>query len=94
MIQTFSSAYNIAVKCVEYLSSHVIEERALTVATAPSSRVNRWLESIDKGQVSNLFALYVHDFAWNLLQFVFLNFCSSLDPIVMSNAIIMHVMYM
>ncbi len=57
MIQAFSSAYNIAVKCVEYLSSHVIEERALTVATAPSSRVNRWLEAVDKGQVSHTYMI-------------------------------------
>ena len=51
MIQTYSVAYQAALKSIEYLSAHVSEDRALIAASAPTSHVNRWLELIDKGQV-------------------------------------------
>ncbi len=56
MMETYFCAYNAAVKCVEYLSSHVTEDRALIAAATPSSRINRWLEAVDKGQVCDYFS--------------------------------------
>ncbi len=51
MNEPYFGAYNAAIKCMEYLSSHVIEDRAFIAATAPNSRVNRWLVAVDNGQV-------------------------------------------
>ena len=57
MILTYSTAYRTAVKSIEYLAAHVAEDRALIAASAPSSLVNRWLESVDKGQVRLFWAI-------------------------------------
>lgn len=59
MILTYSTAYQTAVKSIEYLDAHVAEDRALIAASAPFSLVNRWLEYVDKGQVRLFCSLFL-----------------------------------
>lgn len=55
MIQTYSILHRVAAVCVEYLMKHVVEDRALVSAAAPSSMVNHWLNTVDRGMVCRAF---------------------------------------
>ena len=51
---TYALCFKTAVKCITYLSegSRPREDRAFTALGGNMGRVNRWLECIDRGEVS------------------------------------------
>ena len=53
-VNSYSTCFKTAVKCITYLSegSRPREDRAFTALGGNMGRVNRWLEHIDRGEVS------------------------------------------
>ena len=52
--KTYSPSYKTALKCVSYLSEdeRTTEDKVFTSGTGDSRKINKWLESIDRGEVS------------------------------------------
>ena len=51
---SYSSAYKTAIKCITYLSDggHPAKDRVFVSGGENTAKVDRWLESIDRGEVS------------------------------------------